>query len=92
MIVQGSIGYTYSGRRRVVSKSKKVQPVFKPMDKPLFAKREEKKYPSAPLTEYTPRPRDDWRREESKNHTVAIAYNKGGYMVISKDNIRDIGR
>ena len=33
-----------------------------------------------------------YKREESKNYTVAIAYNKGGYMVIGKDNIKDIGK
>lgn len=26
------------------------------------------------------------------NHTVAPAYNKGAYQVISKDNIKDIGK
>ena len=30
--------------------------------------------------------------EESKKFTVAPAYNKGGYQVISKTNIKDIGR
>ena len=29
---------------------------------------------------------------ESKKFTVAPAYNKGGYQVISKTNIKDIGR
>ena len=26
------------------------------------------------------------------NHTIAPAYNKGGYQVISPENIKDIGR
>jgi len=92
MIVQGSIGYTFCGRRRATVRKKKVEPVFKPMDRPIFSRREEKKYPSAPLTKYTPQPDNEWKRKESKNHTVAIAYNKGGYMVIPRDSIRDIGK
>jgi len=35
---------------------------------------------------------NNWRLEESKKFTIAPAYNKGGYQVISKDNIKDIGR
>ena len=34
----------------------------------------------------------NWRLEESKNFTIAPAYNKGGYQVISKNNVRDIGK
>ena len=32
------------------------------------------------------------RKSYSSNHTIAPAYNKGGYQVISKDCIKDIGR
>ena len=28
----------------------------------------------------------------SKNFTVSVAYNKGPYMVVSKNNVKDIGR
>ena len=38
------------------------------------------------------KPQTNWRLEESKNFTVAPAYNKGAYQVISKSNIKDIGR
>ena len=34
----------------------------------------------------------NWRLEESKNFTIAPAYNKGGYLVISKDNVKHIGK
>lgn len=30
--------------------------------------------------------------KESKNYTVAIAYNKGNYMVIGKDEVQSIGK
>ena len=34
----------------------------------------------------------NWRLEESKKFTVAPAYNKGAYQVITKDNVKYIGR
>ena len=37
-------------------------------------------------------PSNNWRLQESKKFTVAPAYNKGGYQVISKDNIKNIGK
>jgi len=33
-----------------------------------------------------------WKIEESRNFTVAPAYNKGAYQVINKSNIKDIGK
>lgn len=33
-----------------------------------------------------------YKIEESKNYTVAPAFNKGGYQVVSKQDIKDIGR
>ena len=38
------------------------------------------------------KPVNNWRLEESKNFTVAPAYNKGAYQVITKSNVKDIGR
>ena len=38
------------------------------------------------------KPVNNWRLEESKKFTIAPAYNKGGYQVISKDNIKHIGK
>ena len=32
------------------------------------------------------------RKSYSSNHTIAPAYNKGGYQVISQSNIMDIGK
>ena len=37
-------------------------------------------------------PVSNWRLEESKKFTVAPAYNKGAYQVITKENIKDIGK
>ena len=30
--------------------------------------------------------------EPKKEYTVSVAYNKGAYQLITKDNIKDIGR
>ena len=38
------------------------------------------------------KPIHNCRLEESKKFTIAPAYNKGGYQVISPDNIKDIGK
>ena len=38
------------------------------------------------------KPVSNFRLEESQKFTVAPAYNKGAYQVITKSNIKDIGR
>jgi len=38
------------------------------------------------------KPLSNWRLEESKKFTVAPAYNKGAYQVITENGIKDIGR
>ena len=38
------------------------------------------------------KPHHNWRLEESRNFTVARAYNKGAYQVIPKSEIKDIGK
>ena len=38
------------------------------------------------------KPVNNWRLEESMKFTVAPAYNKGAYQVISKENVKHIGK
>ena len=38
------------------------------------------------------KPDDSWKIEESKNWTIAPAYNKGPYMVVAKEDIKTAGR
>ena len=38
------------------------------------------------------KPVNNWRLEESKKFTIAPAYNKGAYQVITPSNIKDIGK
>ena len=97
MIIQGSIGHTYSGRKRKkrVSKVKKAQKPFIPLEKSEqvfkiapWAKRD-KVYKSAALTcTQDLIPDDSYKKEISKNYTVAIAFNKGAYQVIPNSDIR----
>ena len=35
---------------------------------------------------------DSWKKEISKNYTVAVAYNKGGYQVLLDSEIKTAGR
>ena len=44
------------------------------------------------MTSAGTKPVHNWRLEESKKFTIAPAYNKGGYQVISKENIKNIGK
>ena len=94
MIVKGSMRYSPSGRLRkniINTGKKRVEFMQLHADKEPY-RRETPDYPSAPLTPYKPRPRDDQKVEVSSQYTIAPAYNKGAYQVIGKSNIKDIGR
>ncbi len=94
MIVRGSMRYSPSGRKRpnksVHASKRRVQ--FMQLHREQPSVRETPDYPSAPLTPYKPRPRDDWKVQASAGYTIAPAYNKGAYQVISEDSIEDIGK
>lgn len=100
MIVKGSINYSPCGRKRKVKRVKKTRVASgqttgnsSAMQERLAKiQAEREKYPSLESTEYTPQPDTQYKNEVSKRYTVAIAYNKGGYQVIGKDNIKDIGK
>jgi hypothetical protein len=94
MIVRGSMRYSPSGRKRpnksLYASKRRVQFMQLHQEEPNV--RETPDYPSAPLTPYKPRPRDDWKVQASAGYTIAPAYNKGAYQVISEDSIEDIGK
>ena len=82
-----------SGRKRTTIRAKKRQVEFMQLhSKKEPVRRETIDYPSVPLTPYRPQPRNDWKSEASSEYTIAPAYNKGAYQVISKENIKDIGK
>lgn len=99
MIVQGSLRYTTCGRK-VSSKAqrKRRQQVWHwktnemTEQEPLDWKHSYRKvYSSAPLG--APNPEETAKKDHyTSSHTVAPAYNKGAYQVISRENIKDIGR
>lgn len=93
MIVKGSMNYDQFGRKRkkVTKRSKKAM-TFK-AKQPDFKKQSKKTmYPSAKPTEYTTPEDTSYKKEISKQYTVSIAYNKGAYQVIPKNEVKDIGK
>ena len=97
MIVSGSINYTTSGRKRKATKRvKKASPVVRrttllpTFDTPY--RRETIDYPSQPMMGITSNPDTSYKKEVSKQYTLAPAYNKGAYQVIPLDNIKHIGK
>jgi len=43
-------------------------------------------------TPYTPPPDNSYKREISKQYTIAPAYNKGAYQVIPRQDVKHIGK
>ena len=100
MIVQGSLNFTYSGRKKKSYNKKKTKP-FIPLapKKELQFKRswweeERQAKKSAPFKPFEPRKVEDtsYRQEISKKYTVSIPYNKGNYQVIPNEDIKHIGK
>lgn len=95
-IIHGSLNYSYSGRKRKLQRGRKTKHVVRSdATVPTYSNyRETPHYPSHDSTKYNTSITSDslTKKELSKNYTVAPAYNKGAYQVISKDNIKDIGR
>jgi len=101
MIIKGSMNYTYSGRRKKsYTKTKKVKETKNlGRDTSNSRSRDIMDYPSASSNTsngHVPTKVDEQyaqaRRDVSSNYTIAPAYNKGAYQVISKDNTKDIGK
>jgi hypothetical protein len=97
----GSINYTPSGRKRkskALKTVRKTKQVFKPLkvEKSLAELRMEefnKKYRSFTGESKYQTPEDtSWKATESKNFTVAPAYNKGAYQVIPRNDVEHIGK
>jgi len=107
-MIYGSMTHSYSGKRRKTNAWKKksaprkcrteslrVESHIKDRINEMNAHRE--RYPSyvgkvSKATANCVREDNSYKREISKNYTVAPAYNKGAYQVINKSNIKDIGR
>ena len=98
MMYTNSLRYDMHGRKRkskALNTTKKYKPEFKPMEvksvHPSYEDRQE--YKSAPLTPPQNTVQDDsYKKEISAQYTVSIAFNKGAYQVISRNNVEDIGK
>ena len=88
----GSLRHTASGRKRKpLPKSKSYQPKFEPLEVANTYRRDTKHYSSVDDGVGTCEAPDRSYAENS-SFTVAPAYNKGAYQVISNENVKDIGR
>ena len=101
----GSMTHSYSGKKRKTAayrRKKSVPPVstgrLKVPEHVLArqeaARKHKEMYPSMGVgtSKYVPQESQDYKKEISKNYTVAPAYNKGAYQVIPNECIEDIGK
>ena len=102
-IIYGSIAHDYTGRKRKCKRLKrsskprrsvKARVAPKPCRALVEANEHRLKYPSFNLASHkiSSGTDDSYKKEISDSYTVAVAYNKGGYQVIPKSQIKDIGR
>ena len=95
MIVQGSMRYSPSGRKRKTNAWKKraAKPNSMQATKtPQPVVETKKEYPSCKTSKYSAPVDNSWKVEASKKYTVAPAYNKGAYQVIPPSDIKHIGK
>ena len=90
----GSLNYSTTGRKRKpLPKSKGYTAEFEPLQRTTVYRRETKQYESVPNTKVVRQLVDtSYKVEVSAKYTIAPAYNKGAYQVISNTQIKDIGR
>ena len=97
MIIKGSMNYDSHGRRRrrIQARRKKKAPMgWSPVKRKEYAenKKRNQQYKSAPIGEYKVPKDTSYKKEISKQYTVAIAYNKGAYQVIPNSDLKHIGK
>ena len=97
-MLYGSMRHTSTGRKKKTNhwtKTRKTKAPFVELKTEPVYYRETPYYPSAD-SKSSHEERASLSREEkleiSSNYTVAPAYNKGAYQVISKENIEHIGK
>ena len=96
MIIKGSMSYDQHGRkrkRRVVRKKSKSNIGWSAVKRKQYAENKKRKeIKSAPMGEYKTPKDTSYKKEISKQYTVAIAYNKGAYQVIPNSDVKHIGK
>tara|TARA_B110000977_G_C10701599_1_gene347624 strand:+ start:118 stop:402 length:285 start_codon:yes stop_codon:yes gene_type:complete len=89
----GSLRHTASGRKRkAATKTRRYTPAFKALEVTDTYRRDVVEYKSATETgsDCSVIDRSGWL--DISKYTIAPAYNKGAYQLISLENIKDIGR
>jgi len=97
-MIHGSMRHTSNGRKKKTNywtTPKKKVPEFKPYVPEASFRRDAGDYPSvSDMKQSTSN--ETLSREEridiSSGYTIAPAYNKGAYQVISRNNVEDIGK
>ena len=100
MFIQGNLNYTYSGRRKKNTyKVKKVQKTFVPLNpkkhhqfSPVWWEQKKKQHKSREFLPWTDPNCQLYKKDISSKYTVSVPYNKGAYQVISKEDIKHIGK
>jgi hypothetical protein len=78
--------YIYGKTKLIKTKSR-----YKGIDVPVWANTH-KDIPSVTTNHIATKPRDDYKKEVSKNYTISIPFNKGAYSVIPVGEIHCIGK
>ena len=87
--------YDQHGRKRKSKFTKAVrtkQPEWKTFAPDATFRSSTEQYPSAPMSQYSTPQDTSYKQKASENYTVSIAYNKGAYQVIPKDEVKHIGK
>ena len=99
MIIHGAINYDQTGRRKKTTTSGRRYKRHTPNGTtsiPTYSYRGSRadsiKSLETGICDTRVDPDAKIKQEVSKNYTVAVAYNKGAYQVISIENVKDIGR
>lgn len=99
MIIRGNMNYDQHGRKR----KKKATTTKRRSSSGLrhqslrletrdHAPHASPQIPSAELKPYSTAKDTSYKKEISKQYTVAVAYNKGAYQVIPRDDVKHIGK
>jgi len=97
MILKGSMSYDQHGRKRknrlkTKRKSSNRSGQWVRLQVQDHTLPSSPSIPSAEPSPYRPAEDTSYKKEVSKNYTVSIAYNKGAYQVIPKDDVEHIGK
>ena len=88
-----SLGFKFDSKGKMKTKRKKSAPLAHSVEQLICNQQVVcSNRTRGTMTSAGTKPVHNWRLEESKKFTIAPAYNKGGYQVISKDNIKNIGK